>query len=277
VTRRRVTLPQGPSFVFHTHVDRSDVYISEQITKEGNWEPLETEVICRLLPRFTTFIDLGANIGWYTAIAQRVMSRRSQIFSFEPDPGNFSVLEKNTRTRFWPWPRTILVRSAISDRIGQAELHLSHINQGDHRIYGSDAGRTIVDTPVTTLDAYFGASLEQSFLLKSDTQGSEPRILRGGRRALSRKIATSVLVLEFWPHGIVASGESVESFISELSELLHIVFVIDNSAMKLRRINWDQVLVLSDSEIAPATGAFVDLLLLPKESTAHHAVADLIA
>ena len=90
-TGRRVTLPNVAPFRFRTHKDRTDVFISKYISKQGVWEPLETEVVCRLLRVFNTFLDLGANIGWYTAIAQRVMARHAQIYAFEPEPANFAL------------------------------------------------------------------------------------------------------------------------------------------------------------------------------------------
>lgn len=271
---RRVTLPGLRPFYFLTHEDRTDLFISYGIRNHGTWEPLETELICRLLPLFTVFIDVGANIGWYTAIAQRAATRRSRIFSFEPEPNNFSMLQRNC-SRLWPWPKTTMVQQAVSDRDGVIALHLSPSNQGDHRIYPSEEIRPSVTVPVTTLDAFFNAPLPP-FLLKSDTQGSEPRILRGGRRVLSPNLASSVLILEFWPHGMVASGEKVEAFIDDLAKLPHQPFLIDNEQSKLRPITWEMLAARCKQDLAPTTEAFVDLALLDLESEAYRAVLDLI-
>ena len=271
-----MTLPGVRPFSFLTHEDRSDFFISEGIRKHGTWEPLETELICRLLPLFTMFIDVGANIGWYTAIAQRVATHRTRIFSFEPEPNNFALLQRNC-ARLWPWPRTTLVQKAASDRDGAIQLHLSPSNQGDHRIYSSEESRPYVTVPVTRLDTFFRNAPLPPSLLKSDTQGSEPRILRGGRRVLSPNLASSVLILEFWPHGVAASGEKVEAFIDELAKLPHQPFLIDNQQMKLLPITWEVLVARCKQDLAPTTAAFVDLALLDVESEAYRVVLNLIA
>src|SRR5262245_61782421 len=100
-TGRLVKLPNVPPFRFQTHKKRVDAFISKSISEQGTWEPLETEVVCRLLRVFNTFLDLGANIGWYTTVAQQIMLRHSHIYAFEPEPGNFALLKANTRRARW--------------------------------------------------------------------------------------------------------------------------------------------------------------------------------
>ena len=95
--------------------------------------------------------------------------------------------------------------------------------------------------PVTTIDDYFENRRLPPLLLKSDTQGSEPRILRGSKRALSANLATSAIIIEFWPHGMEASGENVEAFINELGKLPHRPLLIDNEKGCLRPINWNDL------------------------------------
>ena len=138
---RLVTLPNVAPFRFKTHENREDAFISKSISEQGTWEPLETEVVCRLLRVFNTFLDLGANIGWYTTVAQQIMPRHSRIYAFEPEPGDFTLLKANTRRARWQRssPATTLVQAAISDHVGTTDIHLSTSNQGDHRLYASGA------------------------------------------------------------------------------------------------------------------------------------------
>ena len=117
--------------------------------------------------------------------------------------------------------------------------------------------------PVTTIDDYFKNQRLPPLLLKSDTQGSEPRILRGSKRALSSNLATSAFIIEFWPHGMEASGEKIGAFIIELAKLPHIPFLIDNERSCLRPIDWDGLATRCEQDLAPATGSFGDLVLLP--------------
>ena len=273
---RRVRLPNVPPFRFQTHTDRIDNFISRSIEQQGVWEPLETEIVCRLLRVYGTFIDIGANIGWYTVIAQRVMRRDSRIYAFEPEPGNFHLLRSNARSQR-SGPATTLVQSAVSDGVGTTEMYPSPPNQGDHRIYASEAGRTSIRVPVTTIDSYFADHVLPPMLLKSDTQGSEPRIIRGSRQALSANLAASTVILEFWPRGMTASGESVDAFVADLAKLPHQPFLIDSEVGQIRPIDWQALAQRSKQELALNAGTFVDIVLLPPRSAAVGAVLDLIS
>lgn len=260
---------------FHTHKERTDTYISEEIRRNGVWEPLETELISRLAPMFPRFLDIGANIGWHTSVARRFSGARTQIFAFEPDPANFALLKRNTAS-MWPWPRTVLIQSAISDRVGHAELHLSLSNQGDHRLYASEEPRDRIGVEVTTLDAFFDKKQMPPFLLKSDTQGSEPRVLRGGQTVLGGAIASSVLLIELWPYGMETADEDAGDFLSYLSTLPLEPHIIDNAALKLWPTSWDALGSRVKADLAPHTGTFVDLCLLPPVPAIGNALSDLI-
>ena len=41
-------------------------------------------------------IDVGANVGWYTALFFQQIGPRGRLLSIEPDPSNSARLEKNT-------------------------------------------------------------------------------------------------------------------------------------------------------------------------------------
>ena len=51
--------------------------------------------ICRLLPSESYFVDVGANIGFFSIpVALKCKQRRCHVMAFEPAPGNFERLEK---------------------------------------------------------------------------------------------------------------------------------------------------------------------------------------
>jgi len=41
------------------------------------------------------FIDVGANIGLMSIFASKVLGNKGLVYSFEPEPGTFSILKKN--------------------------------------------------------------------------------------------------------------------------------------------------------------------------------------
>ena len=271
---RLIELDHIPPFRVKTHDYGDDEFVSRSIIDSGNWEPLETEIARRLLPNFGLFIDLGANIGWYSALARQVMPRGSTVHAFEPDPRNFDLLVENARGN--EAVRVHAVAAAVSDTIGSASLYHSAGNLGDHRLYASDEDRPSITVPVTTLDAYFGGRPLPPCMVKMDTQGSEPSIFRGGRSVLSPADRLSAFLVEFWPYGMSNAGEDIDAFIDTLSTFPQQPFLIDHAANRLQPIVWEELHRRSRNDLAPPTRTFVDLVMVTPGSPASLAVAGLI-
>ncbi len=60
------------------------------------YEPLETQLLLKRLKPGQTFVDIGANIGYYTLLAARQVGPAGRVYAFEPDEENFKLLQKNT-------------------------------------------------------------------------------------------------------------------------------------------------------------------------------------
>jgi protein-L-isoaspartate O-methyltransferase len=41
-----------------------------------------------------TVIDVGANIGFYTAFMANIVGEKGRVYAFEPSPHNFNLLKK---------------------------------------------------------------------------------------------------------------------------------------------------------------------------------------
>jgi len=260
-------------YPFAVHPPETDEYISRQIAGSGTWEPFETLLIKRLAPQFGLFLDLGANIGWYTALAQRIMSPGSEIHAFEPDRANYRLLKLNAVGA--SHTRTHLERVAVSDKPGFADLQQSGTNLGDHRLGSAEKGRTSARVPVTTLDAYFAGRSLPPLLAKIDTQGSEPAILAGAQRTLSPQGRENVLILEFWPSVIEEAGHSVDAFLARLSELGEKPFRINQSAGALQEMSWEGLARRAND--LRTMRMFFDILVAAPEAKAWGAISDLIS
>jgi len=229
------------------------------------WEAFETVVVRALLATGETFIDLGANIGWYTIVGCLTVGRKGRVYAFEPDPKNFALLRQNValnRLR-----RATLVPRAVSDRRGEALLHLSPENMGDHRLYDSKDGRAAVRVQVTSLDAYFGAITRSRVavsLIKIDTQGSEARILTGFQRLHCRNAGRIALIVEFCPYGLTTSGSAPAQLLNCLRGLACDCFLIDELSCSLRAITPDVLAARAETDLQPATQRFVNLLVVPR-------------
>lgn len=170
-----------------------------------------------------TVIDVGANIG-VISIGMLHTREFGRAIAIEPDPRNFSLLERNVRQNRFD-ESMVCLPFAASDRQGAVEFELSRDNFGDHRVRtkspdvsGVDAfgetARRVISVPARRLDDLV-AELPSEWtrdiaLIWMDVQGHEANVLRGAQRLLSRGLP---VVAEFWPYGLARSGTSREEFL----------------------------------------------------------------
>lgn len=203
-----------------------DKVILRQYALTGTWSPrFQTEIIDRAF-RVTegTFVDVGANIG-LTAIPA-VNNHPITCFALEPDPVNFSFLQRNIEInglvgKIKPF------NMAAYDSETQLDFELSPDNLGDHRIRPNDSkplvvsrqqeeGRKVIKIIALPLDTILAAEpLTHPLVIKIDTQGSEPMVFRGARSLLKQ---ADCLVVEFSPYTLARAGCDEEDFFRELKD-----------------------------------------------------------
>jgi FkbM family methyltransferase len=84
--------------------DTSD-FIQRYLYVFGVWEPTISELLRRHLQPGQVFVDVGANIGYYTLLAARAVGPSGRVIAFEPSPTVRAHLSAN------------IERNAMGDRI----------------------------------------------------------------------------------------------------------------------------------------------------------------
>lgn len=200
---------------FDLHVHRSgDEIITPMLVDAGIWEPEETQVLLTLLRPGDVFVDIGANIGYYSVLAARAVGRQGRVFAIEPAPRNFRLLQRNLADNRCTQARAFAV--ALGARHGgHITLHLSTDNAGDHRIaeVRQEPSRHRVNVPLTTLDRLLPTTRVD--LIKMDTQGAEARILKGMHTVLANNPRLT-LITEFWPEGLQSAGTDALQYLQAL-------------------------------------------------------------
>jgi len=234
--------------------DLKDRSVTRALYVFREYEPRETALVVRSLKPGMTFVDIGANSGYYSVLASCLLGEEGRVVAFEPGPENLRVLHRNVKAN--ELHNVTVEACAISAHDEERPLYLSEINSGDHRIYdGKDddfynAGRPRVNQLVKcmTLDGYLaGTGLCPDFI-KMDVQGAEHLALLGMRRTL-HDCPEVKLLTEYWPHGLVRSGCEPEDFLTELEELGFIIHT-----------------VLPGGGLAPATSKSIEASVLGKDS-----------
>jgi FkbM family methyltransferase len=233
------------------------------VMETGVYEPIETIAVVRMLSNAVDFVDLGANVGWYTLIAGLCLRDRGRVHSFEPDPDNFAKLEKNVARN--GLDNVTAIRVAISDQPGNRLLYRSTDNFGDHRLYDSGDVRATVPVEVRTLDSYASNfSRERPVIVKMDTQGSELRILHSMKALLSEHPHEVLILCEFWPQGLVRNHSAPQEMIELLVAAGFHALLINPAQRTLAPVSWKFIAESSANIIAREIDSFFDLILYQK-------------
>ncbi len=192
-------------------LDTRDHGIGKPLLTAGAYEPEETAFVRSALSPGDVFVDVGANVGYFTCLAARIVGPEGLVFAFEPDPRNFRLLSRAIEAN--RFENVVLERVAIGDRSGSIRLYRSSLNHGDHRIYDSGGGRCAIKIRMTSLDEYFAGRRTAVDFLKMDIQGAEFLALRGMERLLEASRDRITILTEFWPSGLRRAGADPGAFL----------------------------------------------------------------
>ena len=104
------------------------------------------------------FWDIGANIGYFTVLMANLVGSSGKIFSFEPEPLNFKILQKNIEQNHLE--NVVLEQSAVGDTDGKIKLYLSNTNSGWHKVFPTqfvdyEVSDKNIDVNICSLDKAF--------------------------------------------------------------------------------------------------------------------------
>jgi FkbM family methyltransferase len=220
-------------------VDPADMGMGRAfLLSHGDWEEAETRIFRSSLKPGMTFVDVGANIGYYTLLAARLVGNHGRVFAFEPCPDNFQLLERNVQAN--GHTNVTLVRKAVSDRSGSATLRLDGSSSGGHSLSGFRRGGRSVTVETVSLDEYFAGDAAGVDVIKTDTEGADPVVFRGMRGMVERNPGL-VLFTEFFPRAIQGMGHLPEDYLRDLSASGLCVYFIDEDREKVEPLEAERV------------------------------------
>jgi FkbM family methyltransferase len=173
----------------------------------GAFEPGETARIREWLRPGMTFLDVGANVGYFTLLAASRVGPGGSVHAIEPSPYAFNKLEQTVRSN--GIGQVKLHRMGLSDAAGELTLYVQPRDAGFHSPTMSAAGGgEPVRVPVERLDESLDEwNVEVVDLMKMDVEGHESHVLRGAGDALASGRIRAVLC-EFNEHWLRSQGSS---------------------------------------------------------------------
>lgn len=191
----------------------------------GVYEPLESQLFKEQIKPGQTVIDIGANIGYYTALAAKTVGNGGKVIAFEPEPNNFSCLKKTIAIN--SFTNIDCQQYAVSDHEGVGKLYLSIDNMGDQQIYDNGNKRPAIPIKLTSLDLFLKIkSITKIDIIKMDIQGSEGLALKGMLNTLQQNQNIKIFT-EFWPLGLKRAGTAPVNFLNTLKNLDFLIYEIN--------------------------------------------------
>jgi FkbM family methyltransferase len=145
-----------------------------------------------------TVFDVGANTGQFARAVREVLPE-AFIYSFEPLPDCFAQLQRamSGETKFQAF------NAALAERNGDAAFYRSEWSPSSSLLpmrklhkenFPFTAGESKETVRVRKLDEYTDElNIENEILVKLDVQGTEDKVIAGGRRLLRR---AKILIVE---------------------------------------------------------------------------------
>jgi FkbM family methyltransferase len=186
----------------------SDPVISAALAL-GLYEREETDFFRKTFRQGMSFVDVGANVGLFTALA--IAQGASRVLALEPHRESLAFLEKTVRANNPSMP-VFLECKAAGPEAGECGLYGNPYNKGDNRTAASPELVPCGSAVVSTLDTLCAAhGIGRIDFLKIDVQGGELGVLHGASGVLADSPGC-ILVSEVWPGGMARCGHTVAEF-----------------------------------------------------------------
>lgn len=180
---------------------------------KGIFEPIETRLIQKLLIDADNFINIGANIGYYTCLA---LANKKAVFAFEPMPSNLSHLVANIYEN--GWERLVeIFPIALSSRVGVVEIYGGGTGASLIKGWASQPKNYVTLVTVNTANNMLGDRLSGSrCLILMDVEGVEFDVLMGASKLLSMHPAPvwviEITINEHLPDGLKINPNLLPTF-----------------------------------------------------------------
>lgn len=139
----------------------------------GSYEIEKQKLVAQYLNKNGVFYDIGANVGFYTLLASRIVGIDGHVYAFEPLPRNIMYLRRHIELNKLQNVRVFDV--AVADYTG-----VTRFEEGERHSMGKIAQNGNFEVSVTMLDSLLAQNeIKPPDLVKIDVEGGELAVLNG--------------------------------------------------------------------------------------------------
>jgi FkbM family methyltransferase len=213
------------------HLDGFDLYvmpndyIGAMMIRDKTYEPHVTAVIKRELSAGDTFLDVGANIGYFSMFAASVVGATGKVFAVEPNPQNLQLLYESQLAN--GFGNLTIYPYAVSDHAGLLRFTTVGSNGGvvtDHSV----SQKHFLLVQARRMDDLLAAPVD---MIKIDIEAHEPFALAGMSNLLASR---PKLITEFHPWAMRRNNvEPPVGYLEQIDALGYRIAIIQASGETL--------------------------------------------
>jgi FkbM family methyltransferase len=210
-TRQMAYLGNGTALTYL--VDETPVYTNANdygvpycFINGGRYEEDNLAVLLSFVRDDTVFLDIGANLGFFSLQVARRVQKHGKVHAFEPHPQLAELLYRNAYINGFYYVINCH-RIGLSDQEGVVNIkYPTGFLAGGSLVVDHEKG-TVVQATVRPLDQVLGADF-QCDLAKIDVEGHELAVLRGMSRVVARSPNMKILFEKLGRNGVENTMEA---------------------------------------------------------------------
>lgn len=228
------------------YIDRNDVSLAPHLVLDGRWEPNVTSWLLKNYNCSSTFLDIGANFGYFSILLGSVANFNAggKIYAIEPNPYMADLIEKSVSINGFG-DRVKVLKIAVGDVRRKLPLYESsdkHFGSTTLRdAHNSTFTKNAISVEVDTLDSIVEReNIRNIGLIKMDIEGFEEKAFRGMQNLIANNKSIKI-ISEFSPH----LYEKPVLYFTKIIETFSFVAVLGESGNEIPVDRYEQVVAYS--------------------------------
>ncbi|WP_259114373.1 FkbM family methyltransferase [Salinibacter ruber] len=156
-------------------------------------ERKKEEKLKEYLEKGYTFLDVGANKGYFSIIAADIVGEEGRVLSFEPDPDNFIRLKKNIEEN--ELDNVECLNVAVGAKEGEEKMVRGKNSGWSSLVRGEKDAKESFSVEKIKLDKILEKEgVETVSVVKIDVEGAECRVIKGAKRTIDKNDGIKLLI-----------------------------------------------------------------------------------
>lgn len=218
-----------------------DLSLFKQYLRYGEYEKEITHYLRNSLNPGETFVDVGANSGYYSLLASGIVGEQGMVLAFEPYKETFRRLIKNIQLN--EANNVKAFNMALSSYDGRGTLNISRSSDGLNSLKTIPLVEDSIEIEVKKFDSVFTFKRNVD-VIKIDAEGSELDIIKGASDSITNNKGIKIIF------EINRYSPESQSTIDKLKAFGFISFTMESGKLSKQISNLEEIPTGTDNLVA---------------------------